>query len=300
MPNVFDMPKPFPPRFAEEWGQDEHGIFMGFGVEHGARRIVQRMRWIPPGSFLMGSPENEVGRYDDEVQHPVELTQGYWLGDTVVTQALWEAVMGTNLSRFQGFNHPVEQVSWDDCQDFIKRLNARFDGLEARLPTEAEWEYACRAGTSTATWVGNLPAGQEIEAPLLDAIAWVRANAGNTTHPVAEKEPNPYGLYDMLGNVYEWCADGFAPYGLASRRDPAGPTQGAGRVFRGGSWSSDAWCVRAANRNALAPDSRLGLLGFRLARGPAPGPGSGAISKRGAPRGAESPRQGGAGCGTMP
>ena len=296
MPAPQVVPPDFPPPFAAEWGQDEHGLFIAFAVD----RVVQRMRWIEPGSFMMGSPLNEVGRYDDEVQHRVELTEGIWLGDTPVTQALWQAVVGTNPSRFKGSDNPVESVSWFDCEQFVQRLNERVDGLDARLPTEAEWEYACRAGTTTATWIGDLHKGEDVRAPLLDSIAWYSGNAGGSTHPVAQKAANPWGLYDMLGNVYEWCADWKAAYPSNTVRDPVGPAQRADRVLRGGSWFSSARYVRASYREADSPDYRDALIGLRLARGPAPSQGSGATSKRGADRRAESPRQGGAGRGTTP
>lgn len=273
------FPAVFPEPFAAEWGQDEYGFFQSFAVGD----VVQRMRWIPPGSFLMGSPESEVGRSDYETQHSVEFTNGYWLGDTPVTQALWLAVMGTNpraLVDQDEPTRPVEQVSWEDCEVFLQRLNERIQGLEARLPTEAEWEYACRAGTTTATWVGELKPGLPKTAPPLEAIAWYHANAVGRTHPVAQKQANPWGLYDVLGNVYEWCRDVYAPYSTAHAVDPNPVnrvrTVGAYRVVRGGGWGSYARHVRAANRNALPPDERFDLVGFRLTRGPALTPRSGA------------------------
>lgn len=262
------LPPDFPEPFAVEWGQDEYGIFQSFAVGS----VVQRMRWIEPGSFIMGSPENEVGRYDDEVQHRVELTQGYWLADTPVTQALWEAVMGTNPSRCKDPQCPVETVSWDECQQFIARLNAEVGGLNARLPTEAQWEYACRAGTTTATWVGDLTDGQKKIAPSLDSVAWYYGNAKGSTHCVGQKQANPWGLYDILGNVWEWCADWLAPDDAVIVQDPRGAAGGAYRSVRGGGWDSGARRVRAAYHYARTPGSRRGDLGFRLAHGPAPGP----------------------------
>ncbi|HEX2687950.1 MAG TPA: formylglycine-generating enzyme family protein [Kofleriaceae bacterium] len=199
------------PAWAVAWGEDKDRVFAAFVVGSPGRQVEQRMRWIPPGAFLMGSPEDELGRFPNEgPQHTVMLTRGYWLGETPVTQALWAAVMGENPSRFRGeepedLERPVEQVSWDDCQAFLERLNQQVVGLGARLPTEAEWERACRGGTEGATWVGEL--SREIRAPELDAIAWYGGNSDEETHPVGRKAPNPYGLYDLLGNVYEWCAD---------------------------------------------------------------------------------------------
>jgi len=251
-----------PERWAVEWGEDQHGMFMGFGVGE----VVQRLRYIPPGRFLMGSPEDELGRLEREgPQHEVELSEGYWLADTPCTQALWEAVMGQNPSRFVDPKNPVERVSWDDCQEFLRRLKEQVPGLNARLPSEAEWEYACRGETGGATWVGELD-GDET-ATVLDPIAWYIGNSEDRTHPVGRKTANPFGLYDMLGNVWEWCQDVYGPYSAAAQEDTTGPTVGSDRVNRGGSWCSVAGLVRAANRDWLSPDIRDGYLGFRLARG---------------------------------
>lgn len=279
MPACLALPPQFPERFAIEWGHDEYGIFQSFAVD----RVVQRMRWIPPGLFVMGSPKDEMGRYDDEIQHRVELTQGIWLGNTPVTQALWEAVMGSNPSKFKGEARPVETVSWDDCQEFITRLNGRVPGLDARLPTEAEWEYACRAGTTTTTWVGDLRQSQEIDAPQLHSIAWYRANAERSTQRVAQKAANPWGLYDMLGNVYEWCVDWSDTYDIEMEHDPRGPADGPGRVVRGGSWYVDARYIRAAIRNIHRPACRCDNVGFRLARSPALSPASRTTTRRVSP-----------------
>ena len=250
-----------PERWAVEWGEDQHGMFMGFGVGE----VVQRLRYIPPGRFLMGSPEGELGRWEDEgPQHVVELSEGYWLADTPCTQALWEAVMGQNPSEFVDPKNPVETVSWDDCQEFVRRLNEQVPGLHARLPSEAEWEYACRGGTSGATWVDELDG--ERTATVLDPIAWYDGNSEDRTHPVGSKAANPFGLYDMLGNVWEWCEDRGGLYGAAAVMDPRGPSEGSSRVFRGGSWGSDARRVRAAYRGSAPPGDQLDNLGFRLAR----------------------------------
>lgn len=284
--------------WAVEWGEDRFGAFTGFGVPDS--EVVQRLRWIPPGRFLMGSPENETGRYDNEgPQHRVKITRGFWLGDTPVTQALWQAVMGNNPSEFKSPDRPVEQVSWDDCQVFLVRVNALVPGLDARLPTEAEWEYACRGGTTGATWAGELDLRGENNAPVLDAIAWYGGNSGQGfelddgydsidwperqyphmragTRPVRGRRANPYGLYDMLGNVYQWCADWYDVYNATSTGsrmiDPCGPESGSSRVYRGGSWFSDARGVRAANRLADDPGDRNSHLGFRLARCQGKGP----------------------------
>ena len=252
-------------------GSDTYGLWATFEV-NGVR---QRMRWIPPGTFVMGSPQGELGRYDDEgPQHQVTLSRGYWLGETPVAQALWVAVMGKNPSRFRrdrpdGGERPVERMSWDDCQVFLERLNERVGGLFARLPTEAEWERACRGGMTGTTWGGELSG--EDRAPELDAIAWYGGNSGGQTHPVGRKAANPYGLHDMLGNVWEWCADvtslGLTKYSAQSEADPVATGQGSFRVNRGGSWGSSARDVRAANRGANLRGRAHDYLGFRLAGG---------------------------------
>ncbi len=264
-----------PPAWAVAWGEDRYGAFAAFSVGAPDRPVEQRMRWIPPGTFLMGSSETERWRFRNEgPQHKVLLTRGYWLGETPVTQALWAAVMDDNPSHFRGdrpddAERPVEQVSWDDCQVFCGRVNAQIAGLAARLPTEAEWERACRAETRGATWVGELSG--KGEPPELDAIAWYRGNSGGVPHPVGRKAPNPYGLHDMLGNVHEWCADAAQgvttpyPYAAGSVTEPVAAGQGSGQVYRGGSWGSRAKDVRAAVRYAYERGTRSGSLGLRLA-----------------------------------
>ena len=223
----------------------------------------------------MGSPEDEAGRDSDEgPRHLVTLTQEFWLGDTPCTQALWEEVMGENPSRFQSPKRPVEQVSWNDCQKFFETLEERQPGIHLALPSEAQWEFACRAGTTTATWLGDRGS--------LDEIAWHRGNSDENfdlpgasigTQEVANKKPNPWGLFDMLGNVYELCRDRWnlrTPYPGEDRTDPLGE-EGSDRVFRGGAWHSYARGVRAAYRFGYDPGYRDHALGFRLSRGPEPG-----------------------------
>ena len=210
---------------------------------------------IPAGSFLMGSPEDEQDRGSDETQHAVTISQGFWMGKYEVTQGQWEAVMGSNPSRYSqcGPRCPVEQVSWDDVQEFIARLNAREggSGYRYRLPTEAEWEYAARAGTSGARY------GE------LDEIAWYAGNSGETIHPVGQKLANAWGLHDMLGNVWEWTADWYRSYPGA---DDEFDYSGSRRVFRGGGWSDGAWYVRSAYRSITSPGYRFNFIGFRLVR----------------------------------
>jgi len=240
------------------WGQDGHGPWATASVSG----MVVTFRYCPPGKFLMGSPASEEGRNNDEgPQHEVELTRGFWLGETPVTQSLWQAVMGSNPSRFQGGDRPVEKVSWDDCQQFLSRANGTLPRLQVRLPTEAEWEYACRAGTTGATWLGANSAAA------LNRIAWYLENSGGQTQPVKRKESNPWGLHDMLGNVWEWCSDFNAGYGSQRAVDPAGPASGTERVCRGGTWIFGAGLARSAYRFAFDPGFRDDILGFRLARG---------------------------------
>ncbi|MCB1768240.1 MAG: formylglycine-generating enzyme family protein, partial [Candidatus Competibacteraceae bacterium] len=199
------------------------------------------MRWIEPGVFQMGSPENEPERLSDEgPQHPVTIGQGFWLFDTACTQALWEAVMGKSPSRFKGDDRPVENVRWNDCQDFIKRLNERLSGLDPTLPSEAQWEYACRAGTTTPFSFGdNITPEQVNYNSNYPYAGGKKGRYRQETVPVASLPPNPWGLYEMHGNVWEWCQDhwhdnyrGTPGNGSAwEDRDV-----GADRVLRGGSW----------------------------------------------------------------
>jgi len=202
----------------------------------------------------MGSSDKEERFEDEGPQHLVTIEPGFWMFDTPCTQALWEAVMGENPSHFKGPHRPVELVSWDQCQEFLKALNSRIDDLRLSLPSEAQWEYVCRAGTVSARYSENL-----------DAIAWYGANSGKETHPVAGKEANRWGLYDMLGNVWEWCSDVWvSDYPEESLAAAAGSAS-ALRVIRGGSWSGDARSVRAAYRLHYGPSGRSRYLGFRCA-----------------------------------
>ena len=212
------------------------------------------MIWCEPGSFMMGSPVAEEGRFDDEPLHPVTLTKGFWLGKYEVTQRQWQSVMGDNPSKFKNPDHPVEGVSWEDCNAFISRLNVVLGGV-ARFPTEAEWEYACRAGSSGAV-SGN---GQLME------MAWYDANSGNETHDVGKNLANAWGFYDMHGNVLEWCYDWFGKLDTLSHIDPKGPPTGSFRVLRGGCWFFYARDCRSAYRLKRDPALRNAIYGFRLA-----------------------------------
>ncbi len=219
------------------------------------RDARQRLRWIPPGSFIMGSPAGETGREAQEVPHEVTLSSGFWLMDGPCTQALWQEVMAANPSRFaddpQG---PVEGVSFEDVQDFRDKLNDRMHGEAFSLPSEAQFEYACRAGEDG-------PFGEST----LDASGWHAGNSAGRTHPVRGKQANRWGLYDLHGNVWEWCADWMARYPTEAVSDPGGPDEAGQKVIRGGSWMSGAERCRAGCRSALEPiGMRTSTLGFRL------------------------------------
>ena len=275
-----------PPDWADAWGEDRFGVWVEFALGE----VRQRMRWIGPGRFLMGSPVDEPGHWGEEMgtynegpQHEARLSKAYWLFDTPVTQELWTAVMGDNPSHFKDPKRPVEQVSWDDAQRFLEQINKLVPGLELILPTEAQWEYACRAGTATPNYAGG-------EKELAD-IAWFDQNSDSQTQPVAAKRCNAWGLYDMLGNVWEWCADDLRPYAAEPVSDPVGPLSGARRALRGGSWNDVARYVRSAYRIAYDRDYRLNYFGFRCAPSSAVSPASKpARSKRAGGAGKPGPR----------
>ena len=228
---------------------------------------------VAGGTFTMGATAEQGSDAEDDEKptHSVTLSD-YWIGQTEVTQELWQAVMGSNPSKFKGDSRPVECVSWEDCQKFISQLN-RLTGQRFRLPTEAEWEYAARGGRNSR---GYKYAGSND----LDAVAWYWKNSGDTrlsgewdwariqnnycrTHPVGMKAPNELGLYDMSGNVWEWCADWYGSYTSSSQTNPTGPTLGSLRVFRGG-WSGLAGDCRVSFRGKPAPTYRYLYLGLRL------------------------------------
>ncbi|MBQ7403130.1 MAG: SUMF1/EgtB/PvdO family nonheme iron enzyme [Lentisphaeria bacterium] len=225
---------------------------------------------ITAGSFTMGSPAGELGRDEDETQRQVTLTKDYWLGKYEVTQAQWQAVMGSNPSHFKGDNLPVENVSWHDAKEFCKKLNEIYAdklpaGYQFDLPTEAQWEYACRAGTTTALNNGKDLTSSYGGCANLNDVAWYYQNSGGKTHNVGQKRANAWGLYDMHGNVWEWCRDWYGAYPGGSVTDPAGPSSGSCRVVRGGSWYSYASSCRSADRNYYDPSLRNYYDGFRLA-----------------------------------
>ncbi len=257
-----------PPAWADTWGEDLYGVWAGFVVGE----VEHRLRFIPGGTFTIGSPPGELGRGEDEEQREAEV-RDFWLGETPVTQALYHAVTGTNPSQFQSSavpwlcaDRPVEQVSFLDAEAFLKRLNRDRRGLDLGLPSEEAWEYACRASTYGATYAGELEAKGLVSATL-DGIAWYAGNsdrefdltgfeladstrAERGTHRVGRLAPNPLGLNDMLGNVWEWTAT----------------TEGSLQVLRGGAWDEPPQLCRAASRQRQSPEASEHSIGFRLAR----------------------------------
>lgn len=243
----------YKPAWASAMGRDHHGLWCEISIdsEHERLPVRQRLRYCPPGDFWMGSPSVEKGRWDDEgPRHCVSLSQGFWLFDTPVTQALWHAVMNYSPSRFIGDTRPVECVSYAAAQSFIEEFNRRRRGLELSLPSEAQWEYACRAGSENNRY-----------GPL-DKVVWYESNSGRETQPVAQKPANNWGVYDTLGNVLEWCHDGARIYTEEAVVDPFGPMEG-NRAVRGGAWLNRSRAARAAGRGSFAPHDGDYYLGFR-------------------------------------
>lgn len=251
--------------------------------------------WVEPGTFWMGSPEDEAGRWPDEgPRHQVGISLGFWLGVVPVTQGQYSRVMEVNPSFFvaAGDDAPVEMVSWHEAREFcleLQRSEPPPPGFEYRLPTEAEWEYACRAGTKTALYSGSLAIQGALNAAPLDPVAWYGGNSGVDydggvdssswfekqydhhfagTHPVAQKAPNAWGFFDLLGNVWEWCWDGKRDFRPVVVSQPVGPTQTGKRVIRGGSWEDGPGDCRCATRFAAGEKHRFPYLGFRLAVAP--------------------------------
>ena len=214
---------------------------------------------VNAGTFVMGATSDQEGnaRDNEKPAHQVTLTNNYYIGRTEVTQALWKAIMGSNPSYFRGDNKPVECVSWNDCQTFISRLNAA-TGRHFRLPTEAEWEFAARGGNNSQHY-------QYSGSNNLYEVAWYTGNSGDTTHDVATKQTNELGLYDMSGNVCEWCYDWYGENRSSPQTNPTGPMNGTSRVNRGGYWCSFAWNCCPSYRNDYNPALCYNDLGFRLA-----------------------------------
>ena len=263
------------PEWADVVEVDGYGIYAEVAIKTpGGEEISQRFRYLPAGQFVMGSPEDEPERNSNETQHPVTLTQGYWLADSACSQALWQAVMGDNPSRFKGEQNPVELVSWEDCQAFIKALNQRYPHWQCRLPTEAEWEYACRAGTVTPFSFGdNITTDKVNYNGKLPYNGVEQGEYRQQTLPVktAELPANPWGLHQMHGNVWEWCEDWYQDdLGRQPQQDPEGPAEGEYKVLRGGSWNYFAGSCRSAHRLRSPPGHRSLNIGLRLARGALP------------------------------
>ena len=221
--------------------------------------VTYTLVYVEGGTFTMGATrEQGSDAYDNEKpSHSVTLSS-YYIGETEVTQALWQAVMGSNPSSFKGDSRrPVEHVSWKDCQRFISRLNS-LTGQHFHLPTEAQWEYAARGGSKSR---GYKYSGSND----LGSVAWYEGNSSFTTHPVKTKSPNELGIYDMSGNVWEWCQDWYGDYSSGSQTNPTGASSGSLRVYRGGNWSIIAWCCRVSFRSYDTPSGRSDIRGLRLA-----------------------------------
>ena len=239
-----------------------------------------QMLWCPPGAFHMGSPENEKSRDFDEVLREVTLTHGFWLGKHEVTQGQWEKVMGTNPSHFKGSQLPVEKVSWDEANAFCEKLTehertaGRLRKDQAyQLPTEAQWEYACRAGTKTAWSFGDSPSGLSKYVNFSDKKSNLQGadkeydDGFEFTAPVASYSANAWGFHEMHGNVFEWCKDWYGKHTPVAVHNPVGPSIGKERIFRGGSWALPSVFTRSARRDKNQPILKSGFLGFRLCLG---------------------------------
>ncbi|OQX00162.1 MAG: hypothetical protein BWK73_49245 [Thiothrix lacustris] len=249
LPNSLFVTGESKPIWAHDTGTDEFGRYADWGVAG----VTQRMRWIEPGTFLMGSPPDERERGANELQHEVTLTRGFWLADTACTQALWQAVMGGNPSNFKGAELPVETVDWYKVQKFLRKLGEKVSGLKVRLPTEAEWEYACRAGMTTAFAFGESVTAQQVHVD------------GKQTVAVKSLPANPWGLYAMHGNVWEWCQDGYGEYPAVAVVDPVGDDGSDLRVLRGGSWVNGSEQARSAARGRSLAGNADYNIGLRIA-----------------------------------
>ncbi len=261
-------PPVFPYPWASDWGEDRYGLWMALTCQD----VRHVFRWMMPGVFMMGSAIKEKGRYDREDQHQVTLSKGFWLAETTVTQVLWQAVMKQNPGRFKGEQRPVEHISWEDCKAFIEQLKQLYPDINLRLPWEAEWEYACRAGTNSVFNFGDeLTLDQVNYNGHWDAFEFADDAKREATN-VKSYACNDWGLYDMHGNVWEWCEDVWQDnLDNESVTDPWNQPllaeTGAERVIRGGSWSYHGRDVRSAFRSRCSPDERIVNLGFRLALG---------------------------------
>nr|CAA6801795.1 MAG: Nitrite reductase accessory protein NirV [uncultured Thiotrichaceae bacterium] len=240
-----------------EANTDQYGKYTDLNI----KGVIQRFRWIEPGTFMMGSPDDEPARSDNEVQRQVTIISGFWMADTAVTQSLWQVIMNNNPSHFKGEQLPVEQVSWDDCQSFIEQFNQRFSDLTIDLPTEAEWEYACRAGTQTPFSFGSNITLEQVNYD----VNFPDPDGDKGVVEVKSLPANRWGLHEMHGNVWEWCEDDclgkFQVAPVTGQLASCGPRQ---RVARGGSWFESRWLCRSARQDRFKPGARLNFLGFRL------------------------------------
>lgn len=219
--------------------------------------VTFRMVLMKAGEFQMGASNNDLSPFGDEKPiHKVSISSDYYIGETPVTQELWASIMNNNPSHFVAEHNPVETVSWNDCQVFIRRLNS-LSGKHFKLPTEAEWEYAARCCHMSSSPTSCI-------AEDLGNIAWYEDNSFGTPHSVASKKPNKSGIYDMLGNVWEWCSDWYDSYQSYAQIDPTGPVRGLFRVFRGGSWAKSAVHCRITSRSGWGEDNKDNNIGLRL------------------------------------
>jgi len=257
------------PRWASDQGHDDYGRYADLIV----KEVTQRFRWIEAGRFMMGSPDDEKERLNWEGHHQVTLSEGFWLADTACTQVLWQAVMDDNPAHFKNdLQNPVEKVSWLDVQDFLKTLNQQSPALNAQLPSEAQWEYACRAATSTPFSFGKNITTDQVNFD--GGHPYANGKEGecrDKTMPVKALPANQWGLYQMHGNVWEWCQDRWQTnLGIQAETDPliqTGDDTGVRRVIRGGSWNDRGRDVRSAYRNYWSAVSRDDFVGFRLRLG---------------------------------
>lgn len=254
--------RPLQPMWASTFGEDQHGYWADLNVQ-GA---TQRFRWIRSGSFNMGSPEDEYHRGKDEILHKVIISKSFWMADTECTQTLWKAVMGSNPSCFQNSSeNPVNCVSWTNVQEFLSKLNSKQSQYQFRLPTEAEWEYASRAGSQTPFCFGeNITVDQVNFMADYPYKNGVKGYERKCTTPVKSFPPNAWGLYDVHGNVVEWCSDIYAPYPTHAVTDPQGDVAGQYRVYRGGGFCYDGGNTRIGRRDQEYPNQPLFFVGFRF------------------------------------
>lgn len=258
-------PSDFPYRWCSASGNDAFGIWLEFRIG----KVVQRMRWISPGTFTMGSPFDEPHRHYSESRHDVTLTKGFWIADTTCTQSMWWTVMGKESGKNKNQENPVENISRNDCDLFLKKMTSFISDISFSLPTEAQWEFACRGGTTDPFSFGITVSPEQVnyngEYPYLGEEKGL--NRGGTVI-VKSLPPNPWGLYEMHGNIWEWCNDWYGEYETGNVIDPCGPAEGTYRVLRGGSAFSGAADCRSAARSRCHSEGRYRRNGFRFVWNP--------------------------------